>query len=357
MHELSGQYYQYSDSIPSDKTPGEINNSMNIEPDNSAEKIDVSSEQLHDLTDSVLNPISDNPAVFQPPQRDLFIPAINFKQWQQEHGTCFLCHGMLMFGRDWKFCVCITLFLLMLPSLLFYFFVLQHPHNYFNLELHGAILFIAITCALYFLGRTHFTEPGYLPCSDAPDYGWTDTLPNGRKYCVTCRLWRPPRAKHCRYCKSCVRGFDHHCAWVGTCIGERNHLYFTCFLFSVTMLTLYVLAGSLYVLLQETSHVQAKTKYEEFIEAVQHNPVVFVVFLLCVFFVLTVGNLFVFHVYLIWTNQTTNEYVKGTWRRKKNDFDVGCTHNFWQKMCNPVQPSKILLKDPALQQSLLPVRT
>lgn len=335
-----GRYYQYSDS----KAVSGQTNVMVVENDISID--------YQDDDESVLNPDSDRPETFKPPARDLLIPDINFHEWRKEHNTCFLFQGNLMFGRDWKFCVCITLILLNLPSLLFYFCVLRHPHNYFDLNIHSLILAGGFLLCLFFLARTHFTEPGYLPCSDAPDYGWTDTLPSGRKYCVTCRLWRPPRAKHCRYCKACVRGFDHHCAWVGTCIGERNHLYFTSFLFCVTALTLYVLSGSLYVLLEETTHVKAKTRYEEFIEAVQHNPWVFLVFLLCVFFVLTVGNLFVFHVYLIWTNQTTNEYVKGTWRRELNKYDEGCVFNFWKKMCVEVEPSKIKVKGSEPPQSL-----
>lgn len=31
---------------------------------------------------------------------------------------------------------------------------------------------------------------------------------------------------HCHTCGVCVRGFDHHCIWLGTCIGERNYLAF-----------------------------------------------------------------------------------------------------------------------------------
>eukprot|EP00483_Globobulimina_turgida_P002224 UN02226 len=69
--------------------------------------------------------------------------------------------------------------------------------------------------------RASFTEPGYLPRgNESTPLPHKQLQPNGSKFCETCKIWRPPRAKHCRFCKCCVRKFDHHCPWLGNCIGH-----------------------------------------------------------------------------------------------------------------------------------------
>ncbi|EKX50793.1 hypothetical protein GUITHDRAFT_92824 [Guillardia theta CCMP2712] len=50
------------------------------------------------------------------------------------------------------------------------------------------------------------------------------------KWCYTCKLWRPPRASHCRICKRCYYRFDHHCPITGTCIAQGTHIFFVSFL-------------------------------------------------------------------------------------------------------------------------------
>jgi palmitoyltransferase ZDHHC9/14/18 len=44
-----------------------------------------------------------------------------------------------------------------------------------------------------------------------------------QKYCVECYIYRPLRAIHCQACNHCVERYDHHCPWLGVCIGKYNY--------------------------------------------------------------------------------------------------------------------------------------
>ncbi len=59
--------------------------------------------------------------------------------------------------------------------------------------------------------------------------------------CVSCRIVRPLRAKHCAVTDRCIEVFDHYCPWVGNAIGKRNRHTFLVFLW----LELYALLSSL----------------------------------------------------------------------------------------------------------------
>lgn len=113
-----------------------------------------------------------------------------------------------------------------------------------------AVLFNAVFCvALWSYLRVALTDPGSTTCpewtawlakqSDAGTVGGegSDIIHNKKRpgwspgqasYCDTCGA-RPERAHHCTSCGMCVLRYDHHCPWVGNCIGWHNHRYFLLF--------------------------------------------------------------------------------------------------------------------------------
>ncbi|KAK4793559.1 hypothetical protein SAY86_023994 [Trapa natans] len=69
--------------------------------------------------------------------------------------------------------------------------------------------------------------------------------------CGYCNIEQPPRAKHCHDCDKCVLQFDHHCVWLGTCIGKGNHCRFWWYICEETALCLWTVI--LYCLYLKTS--------------------------------------------------------------------------------------------------------
>lgn len=114
---------------------------------------------------------------------------------------------------------------------------------------------ITLFCTLLSLWLTTFTDPGIIPREDPEEqrrklrniFLAVDedaefdhvTIVKGKEIlcqkCRTCSIYRPPRSFHCSICKACIEVHDHHCPWVGNCVGKRNHRYFLSFAIFTTI--------------------------------------------------------------------------------------------------------------------------
>lgn len=73
---------------------------------------------------------------------------------------------------------------------------------------------------------------------------------DSRVFCSTCLIRKPVRSKHCSICDRCIARFDHHCPWIGNCVGALNHKYFMGYLYCVSILMSFIVCG-VYVTLRD----------------------------------------------------------------------------------------------------------
>eukprot|EP01125_Pyxidicula_operculata_P009735 TRINITY_DN3195_c0_g1_i2.p1 TRINITY_DN3195_c0_g1~~TRINITY_DN3195_c0_g1_i2.p1 ORF type:complete len:189 (+),score=22.68 TRINITY_DN3195_c0_g1_i2:445-1011(+) len=157
------------------------------------------------------------------------------------------------------------------------------------------------------------------------------------KWCNTCNFYRPPRVIHCGICDNCVNRFDHHCPYVGNCVGQRNYRYFLIFIFGTLFCSAYGCAHSIALLAIQSM------KYG-FYDAYQINPTAWVFAFIVAFVgfitVLLVGVLVFFTSYLICRGRTTNENIKGMFP-VKNPYDKGVIRNWWNALFPPQYPTSV----------------
>ncbi|KAM7029617.1 palmitoyltransferase ZDHHC18 isoform 5-T6 [Acridotheres tristis] len=160
------------------------------------------------------------------------------------------------------------------------------------------------------------------------------------KYCYTCKMFRPPRTSHCSVCDNCVERFDHHCPWVGNCVGKRNYRYFYAFILSLSFLTAFIFACVI-------THLTLRSQRDGFLATLKTTPASVLELVICFFSVWSILGLSGFHTYLVASNLTTNEDIKGSWSNKRgSEFANPYSHksiltNCCAVLCGPFHPSLI----------------
>ncbi|SCP04486.1 palmitoyltransferase, putative [Plasmodium ovale] len=150
--------------------------------------------------------------------------------------------------------------------------------------------------------------------------------PNKYTVCDKCDfLVRPERAHHCRSCRRCVLRMDHHCPWIGTCVGEKNLKFFFLFLSYGFCTTLYITATITPKFIRSLYESEEnKVGFAKATEKLNHAALLITI---CAALTLLIALLFMTcqYIYFISRNITVIEssYID------KNPYDIG-TYNNWK---------------------------
>ncbi|XP_020563030.1 palmitoyltransferase ZDHHC18 isoform X1 [Oryzias latipes] len=303
------------------------------------------------------------PAPIPPPHAASRGPRGARRKWEVFPGkNRFYCGGRIMAAQQ-SGVLPLTLGLILVTTGLFFIFdcpfLVKHLSS--CVPAVGAVLFVFVFITLL---QTSFSDPGILPratpeeaadverqidSSGDSSYGppprTREVVINQQvvklKYCFTCKMFRPPRTSHCSLCDNCVERFDHHCPWVGNCVGKRNYRFFYTFIVSLSFLTSFIFSCV-------STHLAMRAQDGRgLVSALQESPGSAVELVICFFSVWSILGLSGFHTYLVASNLTTNEDIKGSWSGKSGDVASNpFSHrnvfvNCGSVLCTPLPPSLI----------------
>ncbi|XP_041507939.1 palmitoyltransferase ZDHHC18 isoform X4 [Microtus oregoni] len=252
------------------------------------------------------------------------------RKWEVFPGrNRFYCGGRLMLaGHGGVFAL--TLLLILSTTVLFFFSNCPYLARRLTLAvpiIAAVLFFFVMSCLL----QTSFTDPGILPratvCEAAalekqidntgsstyrPPPRTREVMINGQmvklKYCFTCKMFRPPRTSHCSVCDNCV-------AFIFACV---------------------------------VTHLTLRSQESSFLSTLKETPASVLELVICFFSIWSILGLSGFHTYLVASNLTTNEDIKGSWSSKRggeasvNPYShKSIVTNCCAVLCGPLPPSLI----------------
>ena len=145
---------------------------------------------------------------------------------------------------------------------------------------------------LYFI--LSFSNPGKMVNKTYKDL--LDIVEKGEEvenFCPYCLVKKKYRSLHCLICQKCVDEFDHHCFWVGNCIGKKNYTLFFIFLIYILLNTLFNVCINIFFLITElkssaTEEDKYNTSFPDFYfggDSFIYNKILRIIVSICIFII------------------------------------------------------------------------
>ena len=210
--------------------------------------------------------------------------------------------------------IILTILIITFPYILLISIIIKNKNNI-------SIILPLIISSIFYISQiisiiiTAFSDPGILHKQERdykyrPKKYYFKYVINGHlyelNYCKSCLLFRPPRASHCQLCDNCIIRFDHHCKWIGQCIGQKNYGAFYSLVFCLFFSCLFYIIYSAYYIIHQAKKYKKKENYNKLILWGFSVIAIYNILIVIGF----VGKLFFLHTYLQFYNKTFYEYLK-----------------------------------------------
>ncbi|KAL1560825.1 putative protein S-acyltransferase 1 [Salvia divinorum] len=251
----------------------------------------------------------------------------------------FFCGGRLVCGPDPRGLVLTTMAIAM-SSWSFAAYVANDVVSFgYAPKIIGSLILTFIVVVN--LGMVSTTDPGIISRNDqmlvesATERG-VEGDEERVKYCGICNIYGPPRSRHCDVCDNCVEKFDHHCPWIGQCIGLRNYRLYISFLFIGLAFFAYIFAFSF----QTIRHRMSQNNVV-LIDLLRNCPETLALASFTFAAALLLGLLTCYNLYLVALNQTAYENCHQYYASSQNPYDKGFLSNFMEVFYWSTPPSKV----------------
>ena len=145
--------------------------------------------------------------------------------------------------------------------------------------------------------------------------------------CKKCGKERPLRSHHCSICNKCIERMDHHCYFVNNCIGKKNYKYFFKYLFLSFINSLgAIILGCYRIYLFKYFELEKVRKTFKLKLFMGFLIKLFILAFISVPAFFGTAYLLIYHLFLIYKDQTTIErvYPKLYIKEEKNEKQTFC---------------------------------